>query len=247
MADQISVEVEETGPLGPGQTEEPQEESSGSTEEQSVAIPDKFMNTDGTVNVEALAKSYSELERSRNTTQETIKNNTNNTELKVSDEESERFSQEVMENGDLSEESYKSFEDKGIPRAMAEAYVEGQKALMAQAKETLMNPIGGEEVYRSMIEWAGTSLSEEEIASYDATMNEGDMNQKSLAVQGLFARFSATNPQSPSLIMGEAGPGVSTSSFESWAQVKAAMGDPQYQSDPAYREQVAQRLSMSNI
>ena len=249
MAEHLDVEVEETGPVAPNAPSDSTETVEASTEEEGAFhVPDKFMNEDGSVNVESLAKSYSELEKSTSSPPPSDKIGTDSQPnvLEVTDEEMHQWGTEIAENGGLAEDSYKTLEERGVPRKLADIYVAGQQSIVAQTRSQLVDPIGGEEAYAEMIEWARTNLSEPEISAYDKIMMEGDLTQKALVVQGLSARYSKDNPTAPSLIQGEAGPSNVSSSYESWDQVKQAMRDPRYQSDPAYRNKVTQRLDVSN-
>ena len=97
-----------------------------------------------------------------------------------------------------------------------------------------------------MLGWASDNLEDGEIDAFNAAVNSGDMNQTMMAVQGLQARYSADATVEPSRTV-EGQPVTSGSSYRSVAEMMQDMNDPRYQKDPAFRADVEQKLSRSNI
>lgn len=149
------------------------------------------------------------------------------------------------QHGALSDDHFAKLEAVGIPRAMAEQYVEGQKALNASRRADILSAVGGEETYKSVTEWAAKSLSADEIQSFNTIVTGSDINAAKIAVAGLHARFAAANGTEPKLISGDNTP-PSSGGFRSVAEMKKAMADPRYGTDPAYREDVARRVAASS-
>ncbi len=163
----------------------------------------------------------------------------------LSVESLEEFSQEFYENGDLSQESFDRLQsDLGIPEDIARAYVEGQKAVVEQARQSIFAEVGGQETYEAMLEWAKDNLSEDDIAAYDSAIAAGDVNTAKMVAKGLHAQFTGANPK---LSSGKASPAAGTTGYASWQQVSADMKKPEYQRDPAFRQRVQDRLSVSNL
>jgi hypothetical protein len=73
----------------------------------------------------------------------------------------------------------------------------------------------------------------------------GNDQQMNMAVQGLWARFNQGGNQP--MLQGDTGSSAPTGAFQSRAQVTAAMSDPRYRKDPAYREEVYRKLQQSNV
>lgn len=156
------------------------------------------------------------------------------------------LSNEYFENEGLADESYESLEKAGIPREMVDSYIAGQEALLDASKGQVYNSVGGEETYTAMTEWAADNLEDAQIDAYNTAVNSGDMNQALLAASGLRAMYEASSGSEPARsISGQAR--ASVDSYASLAQMKADMADPRYAADSAFREQVAQKLSRSNI
>lgn len=252
---EINIPAEETGPNAPSteaedtaQTTTTDDQSPDLTIENKIEIPDKFMNEDGSVNIENLAKSYMELEKS--TAPEPAPEHADPKEIQdnpLTDDEWGEIMKEMEEEGKPSEKTYEALQSRGMPRNMAESYIAGQKLLAEQVKSKIMAPVGGPENYNDLMEWASNNLSQDDIDSYDKIMFSGDINQQTLAVEGLAARRNRSDPSSPNLIMGDTGPTEASNAFGSWDQVKRAMRDPRYETDEAYRANVTQRLNVSNI
>lgn len=158
----------------------------------------------------------------------------------------EEFSTEFNESGALSEASYKKLADAGIPKEMVDAYIEGQMAKAELAIEKITSVVGGRETYNRMIEWARVNLTADEIAAFDRTVTSGDLSVAQLASEGLYRRYTAAVGTNNRQISGSTN-GQTTDVFQSTSQVTAAMRDPRYSTDPAYRQAVAEKIARSNI
>jgi hypothetical protein len=154
------------------------------------------------------------------------------------------FSEEFAEKGELGEESYRKLDDLGFPRELVDNYIQGMAAYSQQQSTQMMSAVGGEESYNQMTDWASKNLSEAEINAYNSIMDSGDPSQIDIAVRGMHARFKA-NDTEPSLIQGDT---VNVNNgFNSTAEVTAAINDPRYRKDPAYRKEVQQKIQMSKV
>ena len=135
----------------------------------------------------------------------------------------------------------------GIPKQFVEAYVEGQKAMVAAQLNEVFDSVGGEENYNSMLSWAENNLAEHEINAFNNIVEGTDANATMLAISGLYSRYTQNNSSAPNLVKGNYGTKNATSAFRSMAEVTAAMKDPRYGKDEAYRKEVEDRLNVSNI
>lgn len=152
------------------------------------------------------------------------------------------FAQEFAENGELSEESFAKLENSGIPKAMVEQYIEGQKALAEATTARVQGYAGGAESYNQMIEWAASNLSQEDIQAFNQAITEGPSAQR-LAVQGLYAEFSKQKGSEPKLLKG--GVAASAGVYANAEQMRADMKDPRYKTDPAFRAAVMDKAKRS--
>ena len=211
-------------------------------------LPEKFKSP------EDMAKAYASLEsklgQPKETSEETDVSPTENPSevAELLDERGLDFSafqEEYADTGTLSEEAYQALEEAGFSQSLVDSWIAGQDALAESTKQGVFSLTGGEEQYANMINWASQNLPEHEIDAFNATMNTQDKNMIELAVQGMFARYRSE--AEPNLIQGTNSSGASGGKFESTAQMTAAMADPRYANDPAYRQEVANKLARSSL
>jgi hypothetical protein len=203
-------------------------------------LPEKFKSA------EDLAKAYSELESRLSgsaKSEDTLEAAAVAARLTLDDVAP--MSREFAETGEISEKSYKALENKGIPRELIDAYVDGQRAVAEAQVNSVYQSVGGQQNYQQMVSWASENLPPEEIDAFDALVESGNQASIQMAVRGLYARYSSAAGQ-PRLIQGN----MSTSgsnAFRSLAELTTAMRDPRYKSDPAYRKDVEDRLRVSDV
>ena len=159
----------------------------------------------------------------------------------------EVFQQEYAEKGELSNEAYDALAKAGFPKTLVDTWIQGQEALQGDLNNEVFQSVGGEDSYLSMLEWAKDNLPENDISAFNASVETGDRNLVKFAVQGLYARYrSEAGGNEPQLTQGTVN-GSSGGSFQSAAELTAAMRDPRYANDPAYRQSVANKLSRSSV
>jgi hypothetical protein len=156
------------------------------------------------------------------------------------------LSQEFAELGGLTEDSYDSLVEAGIPRSMVDQFIDGQMAVATQMQQEAFEQVGGQEAYEDMVSWASDNMPEASIDAFNNAVNSGNIETANLAIQGLQAQYRSVNGSEPSLVMGET-KSVTGGVFDSAAQLTAAMRDPRYSTDSAYRQSVAAKLSRSNV
>lgn len=178
-------------------------------------------------------------------------------------EEEEQQEEEQPEEGNLYEQIMESFKkgewDQDLvqqvegmnPVDVVNLFLENQQQQQApqatpQDIEQIQNSIGGGEEYINMIQWAGENLTEQEISMYDAVMDRGDPLAMFFAVQALNSRYQEAVGYDGELLTGSA-PRNQADVFRSQAELVAAMSDPRYDKDPAYRADIADKLERSNI
>jgi hypothetical protein len=105
---------------------------------------------------------------------------------------------------------------------------------------------GGDEQYGNLLQWAGDNLPDPMIESFDALVESGDTGAIKLAVRGLMAEYESQNGNEGQLLTGRGASDVKDV-FRSQQEVVAAMSDPRYDRDPAYRNDVFEKLSRSDV
>ena len=138
-------------------------------------------------------------------------------------------------------------EETEAPEKVEESEEEpAQESLTAEQAKQLFDMVGGEKAYKSMISWAGDNLSQEEIQMYDSVMGRGDPNAIFFAVQALNNKYTEAVGTDGQLLTGR-GNSDQGNAFRSQAELVQAMNDPRYDRDPAYRQDVLNRLENSDI
>ena len=110
----------------------------------------------------------------------------------------------------------------------------------------LMEMVGGDKAYKSMLNWAADNFSKDEIAMYDKVMASGNPDSIYYAVQALQARYNDGVGSDGQTLTGR-GAADTDDSFKSQAELVSAMSDPRYDRDPAYRNDVMRRLENSDV
>lgn len=138
-------------------------------------------------------------------------------------------------------------DDKGEPAEQedSEEEVESEVITEDQANQ-IFEALGGEKAYKSMIDWAAQNLTSQEIKMYDSVMGKGDPNSIFFAVQALHTKYLDAVGKDGQLLTGK-GSSDSGSAFRSQQELVQAMSDPRYDRDPAYRQEVIEKLQNSDI
>lgn len=259
MVERVTIASEPTGPEAPEATSAANPDNTTPPAQSSPERPSwldpKFETP------EDLAKAYQELSKKLGTA--LARENKQNTPPKVGqpngDEQAARetvnkagldfesLSKEWGDSGTLSEDSYKKLADSGIPKDMVDAYIAGQQAVAERTIAEVHDSVGGEERFNDMMKWASTNLSVEERTTFNTAIDKASPSEMKILMQGLAAKFEAGVGRDPQrTVTGRSGNSAATA-FRSNEEVIAAMSDPRYREDPAYRKQVESRLAVSNV
>ena len=165
-------------------------------------------------------------------------------------------SAEYAESGKLSEEMMSKFSEMSS-QDLVQAYMEMQaNAPQAEAAEpvelsdsdvnAIKNSVGGEAEYDKVINWATTNLSESQIEAYDDIISTGNTDVIQMMVDGLKAKYDSANGFEGRMLTGKAA-NNSSDVFRSQEEVVSAIADPRYDRDPAYRNDVLEKLERSDV
>ena len=120
----------------------------------------------------------------------------------------------------------------------------GAKDFTEAEMSELKGVVGGDENYQNMLQWAGANLNQQEIDMFDAVMQRGDALGAFFAIRSLAYRYNDAAGYEGKMLTGNA-PKTSGSQYRSQQEVIQAMSDPRYESDPAYRKDVMDKLTRS--
>tara|TARA_A100001388_G_scaffold89234_1_gene64497 strand:+ start:631 stop:1422 length:792 start_codon:yes stop_codon:yes gene_type:complete len=125
-----------------------------------------------------------------------------------------------------------------------------QQQAPAEISEAQVNQIknaaGGEAAYSNIVNWAKANVPTEQINAFDEVVNSGSVQAINLAVAGLKAQYDAANGVEGKMYTGKA-PTNSGDVFRSQAELVRAMSDQRYDTDPAYRQDVIEKLDRSDL
>ena len=111
---------------------------------------------------------------------------------------------------------------------------------------SVRDTVGGESEYNKIIQWASTNLPENDVKSFDDLISTGNVGAIKLAVNGLKAQYDDANGYEGRMLTGKS-PKTSGDVFRSQPELVAAMSDPRYDQDPAYRQDIMEKLDRSDL
>lgn len=229
-------------------------------------VPDRFLNEDGTPNIDALLASHNELE-SALTPDDGLNDfmiRGEGTDIDITDEDwgNMRFAfnqlpedfqansvvqsafEQFANTGMVTEEMLNELtRSAGVSRGEAINYIdEAQFIYSGEYARYTSELVGSPEAYERMISWAKENLSMEQILQYNRLMGASEQMQKD-AVQALWDTYTSNSPE---MLLSQnfsiTPPQPETGPFTSEAEVIAAIQDPRYKTDQAYRQWVASRM-----
>jgi hypothetical protein len=110
----------------------------------------------------------------------------------------------------------------------------------------IQNSVGGEQAYAQMVQWAAENLDPSYVQAFDDVVESGNIQAIQLAVAGLRSEYENQVGYEGRMLSGKAAQ-QQVDVFRSQAEVVRAMSDPRYDNDPAYRQDVYEKLERSNI
>jgi len=203
-------------------------------------------------NAEELEKGYLELQQKLSSNQPAEKAEPEQTEESAEPsildriwEEStsqEEFSPELTE--EISKMSSTELANMYLDYRQANEGAEPARDFSQEEIQQLQGVVGGQENYTNMIDWAQKSLNETEVNMFDAVMAKGDPLAAFFAVRSLAYAYNDAVGYDGNVVQGKA-PKQNTDQFRSQQELITAMSDPRYENDPAYRQDVMDKLTRS--
>ena len=158
--------------------------------------------------------------------------------------------------GKLSSETLEKFSAMSS-KELVEAYLEVQNTEGFEAPtevadlsdsdiNQVKNSVGGEAAYDNIIKWASSTLDKQTTDAFDSIVNTGSVQAIQMAVAGLKTQYDNANGYEGKMYTGKA-PVSAKDVYRSQAELVAAMSDTRYDSDPAYRQDVIEKLERSDL
>jgi len=213
-------------------------------------------------NAEELERAYMELEKKLGSGNREESEEESYDESEPVEEESRDYSDlselfslagdEYSETGELSAETLEAFSQMSS-QELVQAYFEMQaqqpsqsgRELSTQEVNQLQNMVGGQAAYNQLTSWAAENFSQGEIDAFDSLVESGNTNAIQLALQALYYRYTDAMGVEGEMLSGK--PARSQDTFRSQAELVRAMADPRYDRDPAYRQDVIEKLERSDL
>ena len=107
------------------------------------------------------------------------------------------------------------------------------------------NSAGGEAEYNRLTSWAADNIPENKLDAFNNIIDQGNATAIQIAVAGLRSEYESQEGYEGRMLTGKAA--RTMDGFRSQAEVVAAMNDPRYDNDPAYRQDVYDKLERSNV
>lgn len=133
---------------------------------------------------------------------------------------------------------------------LIDAYLEAYKDTPVQQgisdadADAIVNSVGGSDAYNQALAWAADNLKPDEVAAYDNVINSGNKDAITFAVQALTNRYKDAVGFEGQQVSGKS-VRTGVQGFRSQAELARAIGDPRYQTDPAYRMDIENKLAAS--
>ena len=166
-------------------------------------------------------------------------------------------SKEYYDNGNkLSPETLAKFSSMST-QDLIKAYMEVQSNPEFQAQAApvditpqqvnqIKNAAGGEQAYANIVNWAKSNVNQDQLDAFNNVVNSGNIPAIQLAVSGLKAEYDSANGVEGRMVTGKTAPN-NGDVFRSQAELVRAMNDPRYDNDPAYRQDVIEKLDRSDL
>ena len=206
-------------------------------------------------NAEELESAYLELQKKLGSSES--ESESESTESEEAPEETTSFLDDLWEQSQSEYKQDTLDKLRGMdPTELANMYLEYRNEVQKQAPTKqeispqvatqLKNIVGGEANYANMTNWAASNLSKEEITMFDHVMDSGDPNAAFFAINSLAHRYQDAVGYDGKMLTGKSSSN-SKPGFRSQAEMIEAMQDPRYDRDPAYRQEVMQKLEASDV
>ena len=210
-------------------------------------------------NQEELLKAYQELEKQRS--QDSSDDGADETteegeEVAETDQQTEetasplltKASEEYAKDGQLSEESIaelSKMDSKDLISAYLDYYTKTQQATDIQQNQVaeIKNIAGGDNEYQEMVEWAGQNLDQVEVDAFNNVTNSGNYEAIRFAVEAMANRYRAAEGYEAQMVSGKSTSTVKP--YRSQAELARDIADPRYGTDPAFRQDIEERLQKS--
>lgn len=156
------------------------------------------------------------------------------------------LSDEFEKNGQLSQESLDKLSKAGYPKSVVDAYLNGMQATADRFAAQVKSFAGGDEAFAQMQKFIATQ-STADINAFNSLIENGDLGQIKLAIQGIKAEMTQKYGTANPTVMGNGSDRGTPTGYTTTREMTKDMADPRYQVDPAFTREVLQKIKNSTI
>lgn len=203
---------------------------------------------------EDLLAAYKELEKKlhkpeEETEEEPVEEEAQEPEIPVSQQSMQKAADVFKEKGELTPdviEDLSKMDSKELVKAYMDFYRKNQQQSIQQsAISDIQNIAGGEQGYNDLVQWASTNLPEQDVLEFNKVAESNNVAAIKFAVEALNNRYKNSEGYEGQLITGKSPTNDGLKPYRSHAELVRDIGNPLYNSDPAFRQDVEARLARS--
>jgi hypothetical protein len=157
----------------------------------------------------------------------------------LSDETVKTLAEKLKSNPEKFIREYEAFYTKNLGN-----FQQAQQLAQKEANE-IMTIAGGPEGYQEMVQWAAENLDRDEVEVFNSITDSGNAAAIRFAVSALRDRYKAAEGFEGQMVSGRTSSNTGIKPYRSTAELARDIANPLYSSDPAFRADVEQRLSIS--
>ena len=221
-------------------------------------MPDKFQGK----SAEEIARSYLELEKMKNASQENEEYE--EYEEYPEGEESEEAFEEAYYNelvntyettGALSAEQYAELAEGGYTREQVDAEISAyndNKEFLSYRQEKHLNSVieplgGGQDKFKAVAQWANEAKSVEDVQAFNAALSSASTIAQQAMLRGLYAEYESAGNNVDTVLHASTPQSLPSRGYKTQEEFFKDIGSEEYKNNAAYRKAVEDKMSKSNI
>jgi hypothetical protein len=152
----------------------------------------------------------------------------------------QELEQQIVQNGTLDAEAKEALTKAGVPETLIDMFVSSYTKGLEAERQAIIQEAGGQESWNQISAFVETLPEAEQNAFYDSLGSQ----YRKYALADIQERMKQAGPlgREKPMINGDA-PASGVAGYRSKSEMKKDMADPRYQTDPAFRQQVMNKMA----
>jgi hypothetical protein len=226
--------------VGP-QDETQEVDSSLPSDQEEFVIPEKFAGK----SAEEIAKAYVELEKFKASKGEVPTEEAPAPTEEAPAEANNKYFDEFITKGSLSEESYAELEAAGHPREEVTERLEYEQYKQQKSINDVVSVIGGLENYQAMEAWAIDNVSEADRQTFVQEFQGASNFTKKALLKDMYSQFKGGD--TPDVVHTNESQYKNSKGYSAEHEFQADIADPRYGSDKSYTKAVEQKMARTTV